>query len=266
MYAKLLKHNFKYVGRYFWIIALASLVFSAVGGFFVSPAVSNDSSVLAVLGAVPAFLLFIFSIFGLLFYQFIMCAVRYYKHFFSDEGYLTFTLPVKRSTQLNVKIVNWLIWSFFTTVVASASFVIFMMFLYTNISSNELYEFFNELYDTLHYSGILSRALIVLSETIFGVMLTYLAITIGAVVAKKHKVLAAIGVMMLINTVNSIAQSMFSTAFFTIGDSISDKITLLEGDIITILGCVLICVIYASATAIVYCVTLHLLERRLNLA
>ena len=36
--------------------------------------------------------------------------IRYYKNFFTDEGYLTFTLPVKRSTLLNAKTVNAMIW------------------------------------------------------------------------------------------------------------------------------------------------------------
>ena len=60
----------------------------------------------------------------------IIVFVRYYKHFFSDEGYLTHTLPVKTSTHMFSKTWSTLLWVIITTVA-----VLFFVFLYVLIGS-----------------------------------------------------------------------------------------------------------------------------------
>ena len=106
MLRKLLKYDFKSVFKYWWIAAVISLAISAAGGFAIT-ALRSERELPTVVDVTAVTMLFVvalgFSAFALL--SGILVFVRFYKNFFSDEGYLTFTLPVKRSQLLNSKLI-----------------------------------------------------------------------------------------------------------------------------------------------------------------
>ena len=114
MFKKLLKHDFKAVFRYWWLLLpTLPIVFTALGLALRFLIKSTESG----LGGFPIIeiLLFLFVIFAVILLSAstlvtpILSLIRFYKHFFTDEGYLTFTLPVRRSTLLLSKLVNALI-------------------------------------------------------------------------------------------------------------------------------------------------------------
>ena len=150
---------------------------------------------------------------------------RFYKRCFTDEGYLTFTLPVNQHQILLSSFLNS-VFGVFLVVLACFGAVMLAggMFLLALNSTQEILwadvwlswqDVWQQLADSfrknigqfalLGFSGLVSA----LSE----LMLLMLAVTIGALVAKKHKILAAVGVYYGIGMVQSFAYSMivFST-------------------------------------------------------
>ena len=151
---------------------------------------------------------------------------RFFKRCFTDEGYLTFTLPVNQHQILLSSFLNS-VFGVFLVVLACFGAVMLAggMFLLALNSTQEILwadvwlswqDVWQQLVDSfrknigqfalLGFSGLVSA----LSD----LMLLMLAVTIGALVAKKHKILAAVGVYYGIGMVQSFAYSMivFSTA------------------------------------------------------
>ena len=147
---------------------------------------------------------------------------RFYKRCFTDEGYLTFTLPVNQHQILLSSFLNS-VFGVFLVVLACFGAVMLAggMFLLALNSTQEILwadvwlswqDVWQQLVDSfrknigqfalLGFSGLVSA----LSE----LMLLMLAVTIGALVAKKHKILAAVGVYYGIGFVMSFVYSAFA--------------------------------------------------------
>lgn len=112
MFKKCLKYDLRAIGK-IWLIAaavvLAIAILGSIGiGSFMSSVVELDSSTAPstpglkfftqlFIGLISGFAL-ISSLAVFLIGTEIAVCLRYYNHLFTDQGYLTFTLPVKRST------------------------------------------------------------------------------------------------------------------------------------------------------------------------
>lgn len=145
---------------------------------------------------------------------------RFYKRCFTDEGYLTFTLPVNNHQILLSSITNCIFCELLTFVAAAAAAAIIggMFLLALNSTQNIVWadvwvsweEIWQQIADSLRknanqfalagFSGIVGA----FSELI----LLMVAVTIGALIARKHKILAAVGVYYGISMAQSFAMSM----------------------------------------------------------
>ena len=298
MLRKLLKYDFKSVWRVWWIAAIITLGSSVIGSFalrfFLSlttaPGVAAESPEIT-FAYIISLILFLFSLLAIVASVFVMEILvywRYYKHFFSDEGYLTFTLPVSRKQLLLSKTLNAVIWTAIHAVLLTVCTLIFMI-----ISPNPgpgdgffnpvLFYWIKEaisfavppLFELFGAGWIIAYTLIGLigsfGVTLFSISLVHFCITLGAVIAKKHKLLAAIGTYYLVNAVISFVAQAFITLFtlFIAGRFV---VLLLEITSASV-GCLVFfliffmiaCVIWALAS-ILYFWTLGALERKLNLA
>jgi hypothetical protein len=216
MFKKVFKYDFAYVKRFWWIIAasvlglsfLGSLVYRFVATFQAARANSVEMF-LFIMGVVFLFACFI-AIPVSFFVPQVLCCVRYYKNFFTDEGYLTFTLPVSRKTLLLSKMVNTVLWSVIHGLLLLVSGAIVITIAPVpnrgQLLDLHIWEGIGKvLEDVWEYLGawslvyLLEGILMVLAATWFGCALIYMCMTIGAVVAKKHKVLAAFGVYYGVN-------------------------------------------------------------------
>lgn len=115
MLGKLMKYDMRYMSRILPWLYLGGLGFSALVMTFIL--VITDTTILF-LGAYAAYFLFILAVEGIAVCSSVFMMVRIYRNMFSDEGYLTFTLPVKNGDVLNSKIFTGAIWTFFSGVVA----------------------------------------------------------------------------------------------------------------------------------------------------
>ena len=115
MLGKLMKYDMKYMARILPWLYLGGIGFSALVTTFIL--VINNGTVLF-LGAYAAYFLFLIAVEGIAVCSSIFKMVRIYRNMFSDEGYLTFTLPVKNGDVLNSKILTGAIWTFLSGIVA----------------------------------------------------------------------------------------------------------------------------------------------------
>ena len=129
----------------------------------------------------------------------VITVVRYYKSIFTDEGYLTMVLPIEHKTLIHEKILFTLIWFAISGVAMILEFIVAVflpIFLYEPSLLEGLVEFINSI-NGLFFNegyGVAINVLQIIDAIIYffeGAMLTLAAITVGAMVMKRKKVLGA---------------------------------------------------------------------------
>ena len=212
MFKKLLKYDFKAIWKLWIICAASALGISIIGGISIKLLTDQSLSLPVLLQLVLGFWFFIsvITLSAFLIATQILIYVRFYKHLFSDEGYLTFTLPVKRATLYISKTVNAVIWSILSGIVFIVAVLIMLFFATSSVYGNFFGVFaeIGSIFRDAHLGEILGVAIVIvdgilfaLAATWFGVSLTQFCITVGATIARKHKILAAIGIYYAVNTV-----------------------------------------------------------------
>ena len=221
MFAKLLKYEWRATRGFLGLLSLICLSAALVGGLsmrylvWVSELDTQEdvAIVLSVLTMIFAFIAIVICCVAMELYA----VWRFYKSRFTDEGYLTFTLPVTTHQILLSSFVNCLI----SMVCALAALMVgYLVLLLLGFSA--LDNFFPSLWEVLPlamenlwrlFSGetgafLAQLALGVVAGVLNSTVMMMLAVTIGSILAKKHKVLAAIGVYYGINMVMSLITSV----------------------------------------------------------
>ncbi len=281
-----LKHDLKAVMRLWWIIGAsmlgASLVFAIGFRFFLQANLSDwdeglrTLSIFGMMGSMVS----IFVLAAGFTLTFILIYWRMYTHFYTDQGYLTFTLPIKRSTLYLSKVITGTIVELSTFAMLFIG-ILLMCLIIPPSKSGALLDLsvFRVMGDFLRLSWegvgpwmilwiLLGIALLVCIQLATS-GLTYLCITIGAVVAKKHKLLAGIGIYYLVNMAVSLV-GQFISLFLTggivgtlVGGIVAGKLV----GCTTITAILLVCCLAAGCLAALYhFITLGKLEKQLNLA
>lgn len=243
MLGKLIKHDFKSLTRVLFPAQLAILgatvIFTLGIAFNMNNSInmaiqSGGMGLLRILMGLLSGIMALAIIAALLLVTFIIFQ-RFYKSFMSDEGYLTFTLPVTTSQLLWSKLITAMIWTIISSVVIFICFNIFILFGteshgVLNIEAySELSRMIHEAFST--FGGrliwpIIEFVLLMIVGTAFGILHVYLALIIGGVVAQKHKLLAGIGFYFAIN----IAVSIISTiAQYIMGESMVNTMEGFDG-------------------------------------
>lgn len=108
MFGKLLKHDFIATGRIMAIIYAIFAVLSAyiLGSFYLGDVSIENMGIMQTLGIM---VLFIGSIVNIIL-TFVVVMMDFQKSLYGDQGYLTFTLPVKRLAVLSSKLIVSTFW------------------------------------------------------------------------------------------------------------------------------------------------------------
>ena len=143
---------------------------------------------------------------------------RFYKRCFTDEGYLTFTLPVTSHQVLLSSFLNTIIGGVImiaaVLVAVGIAAVLFLTAFPENLIwadvSVGLKEAMGQLWTSLldnwdTFAALTGTSLL---AVLSGIIVLMLAVTIGALIAKKHKILAAVAVYYGISLVQSFAQTI----------------------------------------------------------
>ena len=288
MLKKCLKYDFRSVFRLWWILAVSMLGAAVVGGlgirFFsqcaVSPDVPEGLMVLSTFVMIGSIFCLMAMIMGMT-VSFILIFWRIYTHFYTDQGYLTFTLPVKRSTLYLSKVIMGTVLEAATVGILILG-ILFIALVVPPTEGGEFFinldwlsaigDFFQGLVDVAGWWLILwipTAVAILVLFALFQNGLIYFCITMGAVVAKRHKLIAAIGIYYGVNlAVGLIGEIIF--LFLTAGITTIIMAALASGGVIMGLTITAILFIVALAmavlSAILHFMTVNKLEQKLNLA
>ena len=218
MLGKLLKYDLKSIFRYWWIAGISSLVLSFFGGGCITLLKSERTLPDFIYGiTILALVLIIIGIAVFSILTMILILVRFYRNLFTDEGYLTFTLPVKRSELLNSKLITSLIFMFSTVIICFIDIAImlgigFAEEIFTKEFLETVRDIVNHIIDAVGFYGILYIieiiALLVLS-VLFSTLFIYICITFASIITKKAKVITAIGIYYAANSIFSFGLQIF---------------------------------------------------------
>ena len=199
MFAKLLKHEMKATAASIGLLSLAALGIGVIGGFMMRYLVTAAGSErFEQVGGIFV-LLYVFIFLGLMAYALgseIFLNYQFYKRKFTDEGYLTFTLPAHSWQIFLSSMVNIMIWSVVIGLVTALAFgaifaigiigtPIWQELTSQSIAMPEMDGFLSEYSPVMIAYGI--------AQFISSIVVMMTCITLGSVLAKKHKIMAAIG-------------------------------------------------------------------------
>jgi hypothetical protein len=237
------------------------------------------------LGLVVATLFIMLSyvaLIGSVIYTVILVFMRFYKHLYTDEGYLTFTLPVKRGTVLLSKSVNAMIWMTAHGVLLILCVMIIMLIapapekvgaLINPIIYQEIGQIFADIWQTVGawlIVYILEIIILLIVSAAFSVALLQLCITFAAMIVKKAKLFLGIGVYYAANSIiSSIGVIMFYVMFlsaFTGATELLEGMGEVQGCIFVALLLLIVSVALALFTSVFYMTTRNCMERKLNLS
>lgn len=272
MLSKLIKHDFKALKRILLplmaAIAAASLLCTVALRLVITVYTSDSPNgvMTALVTASTGLFIFINSIAILLCptLTILVSVTHFYRSLYTDEGYLTFTLPVKRQDILASKYITTLMWGMIAVAVTIAAGSIVLLFGTTadEIINTEVVGGMKELFAEISADVFIRYLVYGVVSSLYFMSMLFLAVTIGSIVAKKHKVLAAIGFCYLINLVTSIATNAVNF-FITLTAIGSDIDTLFE--YVSLSTPVINSILYVGFGAAEYILCLHLMKTRLNL-
>ena len=215
MFSKLLKHDWKANWGLMSILTLAVVGVGILGTIALrvlvnyGDAITQSESVLVLLLFPLSTLVFV-SYMGIAVYVAAVGFVlmyRFYKHKFTDEGYLTFTLPVKTNHIFLSSGLNMVIWTVISFLVALLMYAMMLLCgtAQEGLFNDDIVEAFSSLgifmdgigeeFTELMGAGFVPLLILnVLVVPLFSTVIAMTCVTLGAVVAKKHKILAIIGI------------------------------------------------------------------------
>ncbi len=218
MLKKLLKHDFKALARILLPLNLITFAFGlvAAGAGFLgfaafeidacSPAdeiIAETMGAMAGLALVICTLLVLASTVG----TFTVVAWRFYRNLFTDEGYLTLTLPATAGQLAASKIIAGLAW-----MLANAATVMVCLMLINlaatgfdlgfdvmdsmpvwllKATSNRLIDSFGDPYGPFALSSLIGSAIL---QMLFMMLMIFASLALGAAAAKRHKIAAGVGI------------------------------------------------------------------------
>lgn len=199
MLRKLMKYDFLAMSKILFPIYIAMFVMTAIFSFMVKLNFNNG----LVFGLCTA--LYVAAIFASIFGTMRCVIVRFNSGLLNDEGYLSFSLPVKTSTHIIAKVLNAIVWSIME------GLALFIMGLIAAVilgSIQDVAEAFYELLKLFNIKNIniiitvLRVLVIIVLNLISSICLVYLAIAIAHLVG-KYKLVVAIVAIIFITSIKS---------------------------------------------------------------
>ena len=275
MLKKLLSYDFIAIFKYWWIGALTTIVLALVGAgcgtiLQTEKDLPDGVTVFATIGMV----LVVLGLLAFIIFSQLLVYVRFYKHLFTDEGYLTFTLPVKRHQILTSKLVSGFVCGLLTVFLTIADAVIII---FTTFRKDIFYEgwyenFIKGVKDIISAVGAGNLTILIIEVLITGILIlalsilfTYLCITFAGAISKKSKLSSAILMYYGASSISSIF--MYFLYFFGI-DAVSEWMYDFETKAsfeLSIIIILLVIFFVAMLCTLAYTINYRLLDSKLNL-
>ncbi|MFU0833177.1 MAG: ABC transporter permease [Oscillospiraceae bacterium] len=140
---------------------------------------------------------------------------RFYRNLLGDEGYLSFTLPVKPHSHIDAKLIVTLMWAVLSILVTVLSIFIFVANADTLEKFSRACAQIRELYQAYGISAhIITLEIIIMMVVSFwsSILQIYASVTIGNL-AGRHKLLAGVGAYLGFGIVEQTITSVLVTVF-----------------------------------------------------
>ncbi len=267
MLGKLFKHEWKRLWKVpTFLLILLQIIALGAGLAFLGPVFESDIRGIRVLIGLIWVTYFIMVI-GVTFGVYIYLAIQFYKSTYSDEGYLTHTLPVSPRQILISKISMIAIWECITFIGILLSFVIFGLTAYTCLGEDWadlgylFKEFLRELQTAFGYEGeewvptILALFISAIVSIIYTGVWISASTAIGQLV-KKHRIAASIAAACIISFILSSIQNILQEPRQLMYTDMVDF--MMDGIWASIL-------LYTIAVVVLFIISEYLLRHKLNL-
>ncbi len=221
MLGKLIKYDFKALNRYLLVIHGMLLITALLGRFLFigrivdhpeGGAISKIGVVVMTFGIFLFVILFMAAVFGTL----LLTAIHFYKKLYSDEGYLTHTLPVTRGQLLISKTVTGSVWVILDMALVILSVIILVLY---KPFISELAAHKNEILTDMGFPasvgyGKIMFALFILLvlSAVANVVTIYVSIALGQLFS-SHRILGAVVVYFAVNMILGILSGVLGTAY-----------------------------------------------------
>lgn len=234
MLGKLLKHEWRAVWKVPVLLYGVLLLTGLIAGMTFSLPIWDSDWVGLPMSGVMLIMMFYFALIGVSVGITIYLAVRYYKSMFTDEGYLTHTLPVSARELLLNKVITMGAWNLITIGAILAALIVFggtaLLSLKSGLGefSRGVFEAFSELPELLDepymdgFEGFCVSIIgMMLASAFSGTMILIGSITLGQMV-RKHRVLGSIGayfgIQAITQTLNTLVIMPFTFSMFGFGE------------------------------------------------
>lgn len=213
MLGKLIKYDLKYGVRIFILIHSILLIACILGRFFILNKIDFNSEPTAL----TSLLLLLLTVFILLFTAvffglYALLVVRFYKNLFTNEGYLTWTLPASPTQQLWAKIISGAAWCALDTIICTISLIILVSGKNVTIAYAQVApEITKSLGMSVSRFGLYMLVFMLLG-TISCIIIMYLSVAIGQLFS-SHRILFSIIAYFIINSILQIFTFVLMIAF-----------------------------------------------------
>ena len=289
MLKKLFKHDFRALSRTLFplqigvlsgglLATLLTLLTIRLGGGIFEAGEPTGMFQGIVMGiSVMTSVLIAFSIAASAFVTLLIVCIHFYRNFLCDEGYLTFTLPTTASKLLWSKLLTGGLWMLINMAVVLVTALIFAAFGTTTsgIVNMDVLEAIKYFFTTLlpEASNYVSVPLVIVECVIVGLLglaaqllELYFAILVGGQIAKKHRILAAIGMYLVINMGVGIISSIFMSVV-TFGEGVATLALNTAQEVGTFMSTIFgwYGVLFAGLSVMFFLISRSILKKNLNL-
>lgn len=277
MFKKSLKYEMKASSRvliplFISVLAMSALVAVGLAGLNAFDELAKENETVAIVAEnILGFMVvaFVALIVASSITVFVLMVRRFYTSFFTDEGYLTFTLPVTVDCHLGVKTVAMMIWYAINDVVILLSCGIFAFGVFVLVPDsftvdpemiNMVVESVTENFGGTVWSTVLMSAVSGLASY----FLLFLAISIGCMLTKKHRFITCAVCYFVANSIvgniTSLVTTLVTVSFNAMGNLSASDVDLMYMTIMLITT-----VVYAVLGVGCYFGTRYILKNKVNL-
>lgn len=263
MFGKLLKYDFRSMGKQFAFIWPAALALALVNHFTINSLDSANSARETV--SAISMLIYVAILMAMFIVALVFAIQRFHKGLLGDEGYLMHTLPVKPWQLIGSKLLCAVVTTFLSVLVALASILVIMPW-----DQETLGELFRGLkFVFTHWNiqathsiiGVLEFCLMMMVSFATGFLQLYLAMSVGHLFNKNRVAMSVIAFIVI----NTVVSTLLGRLLSPMMDAVSRLINGMSGPTsfhaamwIVIAGELIFCALYFAGTA-------YILHRKLNL-
>ncbi|MCP1103471.1 hypothetical protein M2454_002545 [Aequitasia blattaphilus] len=268
MLGKLIKYDFKAISIPLLILHSALLLFTIFSRFFVFNHIDYSENNPLSLFTFLFVLLFYIGNIAISLGTYVIIALRFYKHLFTEKGYLARTLPVSSLSHLLSKTIVGIVWGFVNTILITfcTAFVIFTpsFFKATNLigGMNVFFQVFGFHNSFQVAFFLIATVILTLLSVICSIALIYLAIALGSLFS-NHKILASIAFYFVLNFAYSMISSIVMLPLFVKSTSTFESIRNLPHLLFSTYGILSIVIIILSTLS--YFVIHYLMDKKIDL-